>query len=71
MSKLLVKSKNVVDGLRQQITPESASWEYVGFELLHLSEGKIYSISTETTEVCFVWSQVMRHLMWMEKNFLV
>ncbi|MFZ7216223.1 5-deoxy-glucuronate isomerase [Avibacterium avium] len=54
MSKLLAKSKNITNGLRQQITPENASWEYVGFELLHLSKDRSYHIKTEGTEICFV-----------------
>ncbi len=54
MSKLLAKSKKVTDGFRQQITPQSAGWEYVGFELLHLSAGKTQLFETAETEVCFV-----------------
>ncbi|WKT00097.1 5-deoxy-glucuronate isomerase [Gallibacterium salpingitidis] len=54
MSKLLAKSNKITDGFRQQITPKSAGWEYVGFELLHLSAGKQHCFDTTDTEVCFV-----------------
>ncbi|MFC0309107.1 5-deoxy-glucuronate isomerase [Gallibacterium trehalosifermentans] len=54
MSQLLAKSNKINDGFRQKITPESAGWEYVGFELLHLSAGKTHCFTTADTEVCFV-----------------
>lgn len=54
MSPLLSKSKSVDDDFRQQITPQNAGWEYVGFELLHLSAGKNIEINTDNTETCFV-----------------
>ena len=36
MSKLLIKSKKG-NGLLAQVTPESAGWSYVGFELHRLA----------------------------------
>ena len=54
MSQLLSKSNNVTDDFRQQITPENAGWEYVGFELLHLSAGKSKKILSGNCEICFV-----------------
>ncbi|WP_386686925.1 5-deoxy-glucuronate isomerase [Lonepinella sp. MS14437] len=57
MSYLLSKSlKNTpkANGLVQKITPETANWEYVGFEMYHLEQGKTLSFDTENTEVCFV-----------------
>ncbi|MEO9947327.1 MAG: 5-deoxy-glucuronate isomerase [Paraglaciecola sp.] len=38
----------------QHITPESANWEYVGFEVLTLSAGEQQQFLTEQTEVCAV-----------------
>ncbi len=57
MSYLLSKSaKNhpASNGQVQKITPESAGWEYVGFEMFHLQPGQILHFATENTEVCFV-----------------
>lgn len=42
------------NGEVQKITPESAGWEYVGFEMYHLQAGQTLSFNTETTETCFV-----------------
>ncbi|MGR3766009.1 5-deoxy-glucuronate isomerase [Rossellomorea sp. NS-SX7] len=55
MSKLIVPSHNP-NQRRQvmEITPESAGWEYVGFEVFLLKEGEETRISTEETEVCVV-----------------
>ncbi|MDP8162158.1 5-deoxy-glucuronate isomerase [Pasteurella skyensis] len=57
MSYLLSKSKKhhpEANGQVQKITPESAGWEYVGFEMFHLQEKQTLSFDTEDTEVCFV-----------------
>ncbi|MDG6880994.1 5-deoxy-glucuronate isomerase [Phocoenobacter uteri] len=57
MSYLLSKSKKnhpEANGQVQKITPESAGWEYVGFEMFHLKEKQTLSFDTENTEVCFV-----------------
>ncbi|WP_040976700.1 5-deoxy-glucuronate isomerase [Necropsobacter massiliensis] len=57
MSYLLSKSaKNhpASNGQVQKITPESAGWEYVGFEMFHLQAGQMLHFATENTEVCFV-----------------
>ncbi|QLB12656.1 5-deoxyglucuronate isomerase [Bisgaardia hudsonensis] len=57
MSHLLSKSaKNTLaeNGQTQKITPQSAGWEYVGFEMYHLKENQILSFNTDNTEVCFV-----------------
>ncbi|STO54989.1 myo-inositol catabolism IolB domain-containing protein [Canicola haemoglobinophilus] len=57
MSYLLSKSRKnnpAANGEVQKVTPESAGWEYVGFETYHLQEGQTLSFNTETTEACFV-----------------
>ncbi|MFI0843653.1 5-deoxy-glucuronate isomerase [Mesorhizobium sp. IMUNJ 23232] len=54
MSKLLVKRK-AGDGLVAKITPESAGWGYVGFELHRLKPGQTVSAPTGSQEVCLVF----------------
>lgn len=57
MSRLLVKShKNNPEhnGQVQKITPQSAGWEYVGFEMYHLAPQQQLEFDSENTEVCFV-----------------
>lgn len=41
-------------GRIQNITPESANWEYVGFEVVLLKAGEFQSFDTLNTEVCAV-----------------
>ena len=55
MSKLLVKdTKPGSSGQRINITPESAGWDYVGFELYSLSPGQDLSQATNDRECCLV-----------------
>ncbi len=56
MSDLVVKSngKPDEDGSAVKITPESAGWEYVGFEVLRLDEGQAVERGTGSEEVCLV-----------------
>lgn len=57
MSYLLSKSRKnnpAENGEVQKVTPKSAGWEYVGFEMYHLKEGENLHFNTEDTEVCFV-----------------
>lgn len=57
MSKLLAKSQKnhpAPNGQVQCVTPSSANWEYVGFEVYHLSAGQQLSYNSDNTEVCFV-----------------
>jgi 5-deoxy-glucuronate isomerase len=54
MSKLLVKRK-AGSGLVAKVTPESAGWGYVGFELHRLKPGDSVSASTGGEEVCLVF----------------
>ena len=42
------------DGSVLRVTPESAGWEYVGFEVLRLADGKIVERDTGGEEVCLV-----------------
>lgn len=56
MTNLIVKPLNHSDkdGSILSITPESAGWTYVGFEVLHLKEGAQLERKTENREVCLV-----------------
>ncbi|BFU59876.1 5-deoxy-glucuronate isomerase [Rodentibacter sp. JRC1] len=57
MSYLLSKSRKnapLENGEVQKITPESAKWEYVGFEMYHLKNLQNLVLDTEKTEVCLV-----------------
>ena len=42
------------DGSVTRVTPESAGWTYVGFEVLHLEPGQVVERSTEDRETCLV-----------------
>src|ERR1700761_1093236 len=42
------------DGTVLSLTPESAGWEYVGFEVLRLSDGASAERDTGDREVCVV-----------------
>jgi len=56
MSKLLVKPTENVgkDGNLINITPESANWEYIGFEVYKLKEGESFEQETKDQEVAVV-----------------
>lgn len=55
MSKLLVKPNyDHPDGKIIDVTPDSANWEYVGFQVYVLAEGKKLSNDTAENEVCLV-----------------
>ena len=56
MSNLIVKSNNEpdADGTVVKVTPESAGWEYVGFEVLRLASGESVKRRAEGEEVCLV-----------------
>ena len=57
MSYLLSKSRKDhpdKNGEVQKITPKTANWEYVGFEMYHLQEEQGLTFDTENTETCFV-----------------
>jgi 5-deoxy-glucuronate isomerase len=54
MPKLLVKPKGD-HGQVTHVTPESAGWTYVGFDLHKLKAGEEISGETGQREVCLVW----------------
>ena len=56
MSDLVVGSNERPDedGSVVKVTPESAGWEYVGFEVLRLAEGQTVERRADTDEVCLV-----------------
>ncbi len=51
---LLVHPKLSDDGVRHQITPESAGWRYVGFETRELKRGARFTTQTGDREICVV-----------------
>ena len=56
MSDLIVRSKNEpeANGSVVKVTPESAGWGYVGFEVLRLGSGETVERETAEREVCLV-----------------
>lgn len=54
MSRLLVKPKKG-NGLVSHVTPESAGWTYVGFDLHRLKPGEAVSAETGGREACLVF----------------
>jgi 5-deoxy-glucuronate isomerase len=54
MSRLLVKPKKG-NGLVSHVTPESAGWTYVGFDLHRLRPGETVSAETGGREACLVF----------------
>ncbi len=56
MSKLIVKPEQTPDreGVVLNITPESAQWDYVGFQVVRLAEGQTLRRETGSMEVCLV-----------------
>ncbi|WP_127493623.1 5-deoxy-glucuronate isomerase [Paenibacillus glycanilyticus] len=83
MSKLIVTPESAAgpDGSVLSITPESAGWTYVGFEVLKLQKGQTVERQTEDKEVCLVllsglanvkaagkeWSEIGRRMSVFEK----
>ena len=54
MSTLIVKPKGN-HGRVSHVTPESAGWTYVGFDLHRMKPGEILAAETGSREVCLVW----------------
>ncbi len=56
MADLIVSSKKEpdADGSVVKVTPESAGWEYVGFEVFRLGTGRTLEWDTGNEEVCLV-----------------
>ena len=44
------------DGTLSTVTPESAGWEYVGFQVVQLAEGQTLTLESGDQELCFVFS---------------
>jgi len=42
------------EGLVHRVTPESAGWDYVGFETWRLKPGQVHEAETRDSEVCLV-----------------
>jgi 5-deoxy-glucuronate isomerase len=49
-----IKKRPDEDGSVVKITPESAGWEYVGFEVLRLEDGRAVERRADAEEVCLV-----------------
>jgi len=55
MSRLLIRpARGEADGRVHHITPESAGWSYVGFELFDLGPGQMVWEKVEDREICLV-----------------
>ncbi len=55
MSKLLCRPHDPdQNGLTMSISPETAGWKYVGFEVYHLSPGQTLEKPTGAMEACLV-----------------
>ena len=53
-SKLLVHPSKNPNGLVHVVTPKSAGWSYVGFEVMDLAAGAVQTIQTGERECCLV-----------------
>jgi 5-deoxy-glucuronate isomerase len=53
-SPLLVHPSRSADGVRQTITPQSAGWRYVGFEMREMKRGQRFVLQTGEREICVV-----------------
>ncbi len=49
-----IKEQPDADGSVVKVTPESAGWEYVGFEVLRLKDGRTIERRADGEEVCLV-----------------
>jgi 5-deoxy-glucuronate isomerase len=68
MSKLLVKPKGT-QGRVHHVTPETAGWTYVGFDLYRVTEGERVTGTTGDREVCLVWVTGKGHARAEDKDF--
>lgn len=55
MSKLLIRPEKGKQGRVIQVSPQSAGWTYVGFDLYRLQPGDTVSAETGEREVCLVF----------------
>ncbi|KAF0228245.1 MAG: hypothetical protein FD175_2026 [Beijerinckiaceae bacterium] len=54
MSRLCLRPLTTGNGVVHDVTPQSAGWTYVGFQLHRLADGEHLSAETGTREVCLV-----------------
>ena len=54
MPRLLIRP-TAKHGCLARVTPESAGWTYVGFELYRLNAGETLAADTDDRETCLVW----------------
>ena len=70
MSKLLSCPSSPDEfGCIQKITPQSAGWEYVGFEVYKLNPGQILDNDTQGQEVCLVLVSGIAHVKTLNKSW--
>lgn len=70
MSKLLIKpNKEAEEGNVLKVTPESAGWDYVGFEVYSLEAGSTLKKKTNNQEVCLVLLSGTADVQTMEESF--
>lgn len=70
MSNLIVKSTDPNEsGSVLKITPETAGWEYVGFEVFKLQKGQTLKKETQNEEVCIVLLSGRANIHTQEKQF--
>ena len=54
MSKLRLRPTSPQNGYIHQISPQSAGWKYVGFDVLELKAGQSQNAATQDREACLV-----------------
>ena len=54
MSKLRIRASDPKDGYIHRISPQTAGWTYVGFDVLVLKAGETKSAATQGREACLV-----------------
>ncbi|CAI3956937.1 5-deoxy-glucuronate isomerase [Commensalibacter communis] len=70
MSKLLVKPHAPdAEGIVTRITPQSAGWKYIGFEVAHLQAGQTLARDGNDNEVCLVIITGKADISTAEKSF--
>lgn len=72
MSKLIVHpaARPEEDGVVLSVTPETAGWTYVGFQVVKLAEGQTFSRTTENQELCLVLIQGRADVTTSQKQWL-
>lgn len=70
MSKLLLKPEKQEDGSLASVTPASANWKYVGFEVYSLKKGEVLKKETKDQESCIVLLSGKADVKTQESNFI-